>query len=329
MKKKTYGHLGLEQRYRISALLLVGKKPSAIAQELGVARSTITREIARNSTHSATPPDKYKPRAAQKFADHRAYKRPPTKSTDPAICRRLHFLLSRDWSPEQIALTCKARDIAMLSTESIYLWLYKQRDIGGPDYTKHLRHRHRKSRKRRLRKDRRVIIKERVSISQRPEIVNAKERIGDLETDLVKCTNGYLLTVTDRKTCFNFICAIPNKEANTVQEALIKVLSPYKGKILTITSDNGTEFVRHKEVAQELGIDWYFADPYCSQQRGCNENQNGLIRQYFPSYFDLSTAPKHYVQWAENKLNFRPRKKNNFIAPINLFFKSPGVALAA
>lgn len=329
MTKTNYQHLGLEQRYRIGAYLKAGNTKAFIAKELGVARSTISRELARNSTHSATPPDRYKPKNAQDFADHRAYKPVPTKSVDPAICRRLHFLLSRNWSPEQIACTCKERDIAMLSTESIYLWIYKLRKQGGIDYTKNLRHRHRKTRKRRLRKDRRTIIKDKVSIHQRPEVVNNQQRIGDLETDLVKCTNGYLLTVTDRKTLFNFIVSIPNKEAGTVQEALIKVLSPYKGKLFTITSDNGTEFVRHKEVAEALGIDWYFADPYCSQQRGCNENQNGLMRQYFPSYFDLSTAPENYVLWVQNKLNFRPRKKNNFIAPINLFFKLPGVALAA
>ena len=330
MKKTTYRHLSLEQRYQISALLLAQKSKAFIARELGVARSTITRELARNSTHSAKPPDKYKPRAAQNFADHRTYRRPPVKSTDPDICRRLHLMLPTDWSPEQIANTCKKQGIAMLSTESIYQWIYKQRDTpGGIDYIKHLRQRHRKTRKRRLRKDRRVIIKNKVSIHQRPEVVNEGARIGDLEVDLVKCTNGYLLTATDRKSLFNFIVSIPNKEAGTVQQALTSALLPYKGKLFTITSDNGTEFVRHKEVAQALGIDWYFADPYCSQQRGCNENQNGLIRQYFPSHFDLVNAREGYVQWAQNNLNHRPRKKNNFIAPNEIFFKLPTVALAA
>lgn len=81
-------------------------------------------------------------------------------------------------------------------------------------------------------------------------------------------------------------------------------------------------------MAQALGIDWYFADPYCSQQRGCNENSNGLMRQHFPPYFDLSIAPEHYVLWVQNKLNFRPRKKNSFVGPITLFIKLLGVVLA-
>lgn len=329
MKKTTYRHLGPEQRYQIHAFLLAGHSQAFIARQLGVAPSTISRELARNSTHSAKPPDKYKPANAQRFATHRAYKRPPSKSTDPAICRRLHFLLPRDWSPQQIAATCKERGLAMLSVESIYLWIYRLRSGGGADYTPNLRHRHRKTRKRRLLKQRRPIIKDKVSIHRRPEVVARAGRSGDLETDLVQCKSGYLLTITDRTTLFNFIYPLPNKEAATVEAALRKVLSPFKGKLFTITSDNGTEFARHQQVAGALGIDWYFADPYCSQQRGCNENQNGLIRQYFPPSFDLSAVPEGYVAKVQTKLNHRPRKKNNFVAPVKLFLKTPAVALAA
>lgn len=329
MKKTTYRHLGPEQRYQIHAFLLAGQSQAFIARQLGVARSTISRELARNSTHSAKPPDKYKPANAQAFADHRAYKRAPAKSTDPAICRRLHFLLSKDWSPQQIAATCKGRGLAMLSAEGIYLWIYKLRRGGGADYTQNLRHRHGKRRKRRLTKHRRPIIKDRVSIHQRPEVVTRAERSGDLETDLVHCKGGYLLTITDRTTLFNFLCPLPNKEASTVAAALTSVLAPLKGKLFTITSDNGTEFARHQEVARALSIDWYFADPYCAQQRGCNENQNGLIRQYFPPALDLSTVPDGYVASVQNKLNHRPRKKNNFVAPLKLFLKIPTVAIAA
>ena len=332
MKKTTYGHLGQAQRYQIQAFLKAGKNKAFIASELGCARSTIYREIARNSTQSGSgkPPDhyKYKAKNAQDFADRRAYRKPPLKSIDLQVCRRLHFLLPKDWSPEQIAKSCKVRGIQMLSVESIYKWIYELRKkTGGPDYVPNLRQGHRKRRKRRLLRRKRAIIPDRISIAQRPVIVAQGTRAGDLETDLVKCTNGYLVTVTDRKTLFNLAAIVPNKEAGTVAAALKKLLLPLKSVLFTITSDNGAEFVRHKEVAEALDIDWYFADPYCSQQRGCNENQNGLFRQYFPLSFDLNTCTHNYLHWIQNKLNYRPRKKHNFITPIKLFPKIPGVAL--
>jgi len=329
MTPKTYLHLTREQRYQIQALRHDGKGPTAIAKILGVHKSTISRELKRNSTHSAQPPDKYKAENAQRFATHRAYKPYKLTQSNPDIARRIIFLLKAGWSPQQIAVTCSSRDIPMLSTEAIYLWIYDQKNRYGIDYTQLLRRHHRKRRKRRLNKQPRSIIKDKVSIHQRPEEVNNQQRSGDMETDLVQCKGGYLLTITDRKTLFNFIAILPNKEAATVAAALIVALTPYKGKILTITSDNGTEFARHKHVADTLGLNWYFADPYSSQQRGCNENQNGLIRQYFTRKTDLNKCTDEYILKIQNKLNYRPRKKLDYNLPIKLFLHPATVALAA
>lgn len=326
-----YKHLTLEQRYQIQAFLAAGKSVAFIAKQLGVHRSTIYRELRRNSTHSATPPDKYKAANAQTFAEHRAYKPSKTKSICPAIIRRIVWLLRRGWSPQQISEVCKAKGVAMLSAEAIYLWLYEQKRNKTPyQYLLSLLRRgHRRRRKRRLSKQPREIIKDRVSITERPEAVNNKSRSGDLETDLVKCQGGYLLTITDRKSLYNVITKLPNKEAETITAAIIKALLPYKGQIFTITSDNGTEFVKHQKVAEALAIDWYFADPYRSQQRGCNENQNGLIRQYFTRKTDLSKVEDADVQKVQDILNSRPRKKLGYLPPKKLFLRSPDVALVA
>ncbi len=233
----------------------------------------------------------------------------------------------RHWSPEQIAGTCRKRDIQMLSVESIYLWIYAQKKK-GIDYAKHLRRHHRKRRKRRLTKQPRTIIQNKVSIHDRPQIVAEQGRIGDFETDLVKCQNGYLVTITERKTLFNLIEKIPNKEAASVQKAIIKALQPYKEMVKTITSDNGTEFANHQKIAQELQCNWFFADPYKSQQRGANENQNGLIRQFFTNKTDLNNIEENEIKLVQNKLNARPRKKANFETPNNLF-PNQNVALVA
>lgn len=274
-----FTHLSQEQRYKIEALIDAGHSRADIAKQLGVHRSTIGRELNRNSKSNAKLEDKYKAQTAHIFADHRKHKAPKTKRENPAIIRRIKWLLKCDWSPEQIALTCKKRSIEMLSTEGIYQWIYEQ-DRKEYDWTNHLRRHHRKRRKRRNSRHPRAIIKNKKSIHDRPKVVETQERFGDFETDLMKCTNGYLLTITERKSLYNIIIKIPNKESETVKNAMLKALEPLKTKIKTITSDNGTEFAKHEVIARQLRVEWYFADPYCSQQRGCNENQNGLIRQY-------------------------------------------------
>jgi IS30 family transposase len=331
MTSKTYHQLTREQRYQIEALVNAGHSKAYIAQVIGTDRSTVYRELKRNSTRSLHPPDRYKAANAQRFAVHRAYRHTKSKSICPRIIRIIVWLISREWSPQQISQTCKQRTIPMLSTEAIYQWLYDQKanNTGYASLIHKLRRKHRRRRKRSLNKQPRVIIKEKVSITQRPQIVAEQQRSGDLETDLVKCTNGYLLTITDRKTLFNIIAKIPNKEAATVLEAITTSLQSYKGKIFTITSDNGTEFAKHAQAATELGIEWYFADPYRSQQRGCNENQNGLIRQYLTRKTDLAQLTDQYILTIQNKLNHRPRKKLNYTPPIKLFLQPPSVALVS
>lgn len=129
----------------------------------------------------------------------------------------------------------------------------------------HLRRGHRRQRDRRLNKNPRVIIKDKVSIQQRDKIIANQARIGDFETDLVKGTNGYFITITERKSLFNFIIKIPSKKAEIVEQKLIQTLMPFKGKIHSITSDNGTEFARFKKVEEALDIKWFSAEPYSSQ----------------------------------------------------------------
>lgn len=328
MTTKTYHHLDLSQRYQIEALKKAGLSQTAIATQLGVHKSSISRELKRNSTRSASGSHHYKAAGAQHFAAHRAYKPYNLLTNDGAMIRRITFLIKAGWSPQQISETCAARAIPMLSTEAIYQWLYGQKKKGN-DLTPFLRRAHRRRRKRKLSNQPRTIIKDKISIHQRPQVVAEGARTGDLEADLMKCKGGYLLTITERKTLYNFITRLPNKEADTVKEAIIRTLGPLKDHLFTITSDNGTEFARHTGAAQALGIDWFFADPYRSQQRGCNENQNGLIRQYLTRKTDLNTLSDHDILNIQNKLNNRPRKKNNYIAPAKLFLNHRNVALVS
>jgi len=320
-----YSHLSKEQRYQIEALLTSGLSKKAIANQLGIHRGSVYREISRNAKQQQRG-DSYQ----ADFAHHLTLKRKQLRSRyqkrDKAIERRIIWLLKHRWSPEQIVVVCKQRDLPMLSIEAQYLWIYDQKQQ-GINYTHLLRRHHRKRRKRSLDKQPRSIIKNKVSIDQRPAIVNQQQRVGDMEADLVKCTNGYLLTITDRKSLFNIIRKIPDKTSTSVQDALIEALLPLKPHIKTITTDNGAEFALHQQIATTLKIDWFFAHPYSSWQRGCNENQNGLIRQYASRKTDLNQVSEHTIGQWQKQLNHRPRKKLNFQKPIHFFNQHLNVAL--
>lgn len=231
--------------------------------------------------------------------------------------------LNQDWSPEQISGWLKANNQLAVSHETIYQFIIRQQKNGGDLYT-HLRQNRKKRRKRIKTKDRRGQIPDRVSIDQRPAIVDNKERIGDWEIDTVigKNHKGALVTAVERKTKFTCISHVPKREAALVSKALVRMLMPYKKMVHTITSDNGKEFAKHQKIAKALNAQFYFAHPYCSWERGLNENTNGLVRQYFPKKSSLVDVNKEQIVEVQNKLNNRPRKSLNFQKPATIFLKS-------
>ena len=205
----------------------------------------------------------------------------------------------------------------------IYQHIWADKRNGGTLF-KHLRCSHKKRRKRYGSKYRRGIIKNRVSIDERPAIVDQKKRIGDWEIDTIigKNHKGALVTAVERKTQFTCIEHVFNKSADMVTRALVKMLSPFKDRVLTITCDNGKEFAFHEHIAALLDADVYFAHPYQAWERGLNENINGLIRQYFPKNFDFRIIKKNDTSFVEKRLNQRPRKSLEFDSPFDRFFNS-------
>ena len=166
----------------------------------------------------------------------------------------------------------------------------------------------------------RGFIQNRISIDERPGVVDKKSRIGDWDIDLVigKGHSGALVTVVERGTSFSASKRVNNKLAATVTAATIALLTPYKEAVLTITADNGKEFSYHEEMTKALGAKVYFADPYYSWQRGLNENTNGLLRQYWPKKTDLKKVSQREVSSVIFQLNNRPRKKLNYQIPAKL-----------
>jgi len=143
---------------------------------------------------------------------------------------------------------------------------------------------------------------------------------------------GAILTMVDRKLGFLLLRKLEQgKNADSLSSVMIDALMPYKADVQTITSDNGTEFARHKEISEKLKADFYFAHPYSSWERGSNENTNGLIRQYIPKKqsFDNLTEPE--IKDIQTKINRRPRKKLGYATPVQIFYRTlqKDVALAS
>lgn len=228
--------------------------------------------------------------------------------------------LKQDFSPEQIVGRAAIEGKEVVSHERIYQYIWKDKRAGGKLY-KHLRNKGKKYRKRIHSKDNRGIIINRIDISKRPKVVDNKERIGDLEIDLVigKDHKGALLTINDRATGLLFMGKIDSKESKAVTDKTIELLEEWKPLLHTITSDNGKEFANHREISEKLDIDYYFAKPYHSWERGANENLNGLVRQYFPKKTNFEAITQEQINKVVNILNNRPRKRFDYKTPNEVF----------
>lgn len=314
----SYKQLTYEQRNEIYALLKAGLNQTQIADILGVDKSTISREIRRNTGLKG-----YRPKQAhQRAADRRRCADKHIRFNDQ-LRTVVKTYLKADWSPEQISGWLKKQNRPWVSHETIYQYVIADQENGGDLYT-HLRCGRKKRRKRIKTNDRRGQIPNRVSIDERPQIVDEKKRIGDWEIDTIigKHHKGAIVTAVERSTKFTCIRRVPKKEAALVAKALVDMLKPYKDRVLTITSDNGKEFAEHEFIARELDALFYFAHPYSSWERGLNENTNGLIRQYCPKKSCFLKISDTFVATVQDKLNNRPRKTLDFDTPNQLFSKS-------
>ena len=312
-KKKKYCQLNQHHRKKIDEFLLYDCSYSEIALKLGFDKSTISREIKRNS-HKGI----YYPIKAHKLTKQRQSEALKSKKITRSMEDTIRELIKKDWSPEQISNWCEKKKIDMLSHEMIYQYIYRDERNGGKLHT-HLRHFGKRRKK--YGGERLSTIKNKRRISERPKIVEDKSRIGDWEIDTVIGANheGALVTIVERKSKYFLSKQVNQKTADNVKMATIELLKPITDKVHTITSDNGLEFAHHEEIAKELECEFYFADPYSSWQRGLNENTNGLLRQYFPKGSSLKNLDHKDVFEAVNKINNRPRKGLNYNTPYSIF----------
>lgn len=290
---------------------------TTIAAAIGKDKSVVSRELRRNCDMRS---GEYRCELAQRKYEERLRFKQKAIRFNAEVKERVEAMLEEDFSPEQISGRCRLEGLDCVSHERIYQYIWADKKRGGDLYT-HLRRKGRKNRKRGAAKDGRGIIRDRVSIDCRSDIVNEKKRFGDLELDTVigKNHKGAILTVNDRATGLCWLALLEKKESEPLKDALIKMLSPFKDLLKTATADNGKEFASHKEISKALSIDVFFAHPYHSWERGANENLNGLIRQYIPKKTSFENLNDNDIRLIQNKLNNRPRKRLNFLTPIEYF----------
>jgi len=306
-------HLTVEQRYTISEMTQAGYSQTAISKVIGRDKSVVNRELKRNADGRSGV---YRfELACRKAAERQQGKRKRRRFTQDVQAFVEGKLLLK-YSPEQIVGFAEKEGLPCVSHERIYQHIWSDKRRKGTLYT-HLRSKGKRYRDRGLARDRRGQIVGRADIGQRPAVVDARKRFGDLEVDTIvgKGRKGAILTINDRATGVLRMKKLQGKGASELAEACISALRPWKYNLMTITADNGKEFADHQTIAKGLNIDFYFAKPYHSWERGSNENLNGLIRQYIPKKTDFSTITEEYVQFVEDQLNNRPRKRFNFETP--------------
>jgi len=303
-------------------MLKIGYSQTAIAKEIGVHKSTISRELIRNRSRRA-----YRYKQANTFAEGRK-KGKVLFRLDGSTWANVEQLFCREWSLEKISDCMKKNMDIAVSHEWIYKYVLKDKQTGGSLYL-HLRCK-KKRKKRYGSNERRGILKNRVSIDERPAVVDTRNRLGDWEADTIigKAHKQAIVSMTERESGLSLIYKVDRRTKENTQKAIKRLLGSISDQVLTITSDNGKEFGDHEKIAAGLKCDFYFAHPYSSYERGTNENTNGLIRQYFPKDRDFRTITDKEIIHATKRLNNRPRKRLGYKTPNEVFFgESDTVAL--
>lgn len=329
-----YKQLTLAQRYIISTMRQNGFSYQAIADEItrieseaaedaGLpapkkrAASTIQREYNRNKTKRG----KYNPKTANEMAMERRERAVTNHALAPGVLQKaLRHLKEDRWSPEQISGYLRNKGIN-ISKERIYQEIRADKTGGLKEYCHHkMKYRHHQERPYKMAG--KSMIPNRVSIHDRPAEADGK-RFGDWEMDLVigRDQKSAVLTLLERSQNMLLQTKLPSKSPHDVEAAVKRLLLPYKKWVLTITTDNGIEFRNHENIAEFLHCSVYFADPYCSGQKGAVENANKLLREFFPKGTDFREVSQKELDHAQAMINGRPRKKLNFSTPKIEFFK--------
>lgn len=291
----SHHHLTRDERAALAALLRAGHSQAECARQLGVHRSTVTRELKRGKAEcKAVAADKH----AKKLREESKLEERKIENDKKLECRVVR-LLKLGRSPEQIS------EEVNLAHKTIYRWVKRSRkDIAAllPQRGR-VRHQYGKENK----GGHQGWTKSVQSIETRPKIVETRSRIGDWEGDtVIGRDRARLLVHVERKSRFIVARIMPSGEAETTHAMTVSSFKGFPCK--TITYDRGSEFALWKMTERALCTKIYFAHAHHPWERGTSENSNGLLRRFFPKGTPLGEKFQRDVDKAVWNINHRPRK---------------------
>ncbi len=338
IKKRSFSQFNLEDRVKIEVRYRDGLSFRAIAEYLGQGRTagSICREVDGKPRQGM---GKYQAYISHEKALAKRFGKKPDRLKSDMIRAYSKAKLKLGWSPEQISLRLPIDYPSYkISHEAIYQFVYAQVRRGGNGQVKegcedlrlYLTRRHARRQKKGFRQARRMERPVLPSIGDRPAIVARRARIGDWEDDTIvsRQSADRLKTINER---VSGVVLIGKMRDGTITESN-RVVNERLGQIpeqirKTLTRDRGTENIGYQELEEKLHISCYFARAYCSQDRGSNENVNGLIRRFFPKKTDFSKISDKEIMRAEYLINSRPRKRHNGKTPLEVLLERTGVAI--
>ena len=327
----AYAHLSIKEREIIEGLLGLGHSFREIGALLKRCHSSISRELTRNNMTRKT----YRAAKADALAELRRLTPNHSKKRDNKDLYELVITwLEAEFSPDVISglLRRLLPEVPSMhvSHETIYQWVYKDYIAGGNIY-RYLPKQNKRRKPHSKYSSFQGAPRDRKSIHERPDKVNERLEEGHWEGDLIVGSrqSGYILTLVERKTRYVLAEKLESKDATIVSQAITTLFYSVPNKLLkTLTLDNGKEFFNFKEIENQLPIKVYYADPYCSGQRGSNENLNGIIRRTFHKKFLFTNVTDKGLQNLIDKINFKPRKILGYLSAAELFFRLESGALA-
>ena len=316
------------------------KSITGIARELNRPKSAISREIGS------------RPRAGQgRYTADKAQASSEERRNNQGRKSKLEYIplkkyvsdkLKLGWSPEQIQIRlpieCREDKRMRISYEAIYQYIYSQiyRDGNGSvkkgkeDLRSCLARRHKRRQKKGLRKTQKLQRMSLPSIEERPKEVDKRKIIGHWEDDTLVSRQSKIRikSMNERVSGIALFGKTADGTAQSCDKVVINRLKAIPDEFRkTLTRDRGKENIEYKNLEEELDISCFFAHPYCSQERGSNENVNGLLRRYFPKKTDFDKISNEELARAEYLINSRPRKRHCGLTPYEVFYQLTGVAL--
>jgi transposase, IS30 family len=327
METRRYEQLSLAERIEIYRLHADGKSQRCIAAVVGRSAATISRELKRNSKASKKWAGGYDPQRAQQLMLRRhARGRAHKLERQPELRKKVLQRLSEGWSPEQIAGRMALEPGGdRISYESIYRYIYWRSWSFCETLHRWLpRQKYRRGKRQPNGRWSKTSIAERISIHDRPSVVENRTRTGDWEADLMSFSKPgqYLLVAQERRSRRALLVRQMARTAQSVADnlsAMVEAMPPHACQ--SITFDNGTEFSKHYLLSHRFGIQTWFCDTHSPWQKGGIENAIGRLRRQLPRNTDLDALSAERIAICLERFNDTPRKCLGFRTPNEVFLQ--------